>query len=57
MDIAKLVFNIYSSADRLDKLGNDKDKDDVDLETKISMCITLLTLSLFHNYLESLEYL
>ena len=39
----------------LAKLDNDNDKEDVNLDTKISTCFTLLTSSLLHNGLESLE--
>ena len=36
-------------------MGNDKDKEGLDLNTKIETCLTLLTSSLLQNGLESLE--
>ena len=33
-DLSKIIFGLSSSVDRLTKLGNDKDKDDVYIDTK-----------------------
>ena len=41
----------------LDKLGDDKDKYGLDIDTKREKFLTLLTLSLLQNVLESLEYI
>ena len=51
-DIDELVFDLSSSTDMLDNLG---DKKDADLNTKKAMYLTLLTLSLIQNGLKSLE--
>ena len=56
-DLAEIMFGLYSSAVRLEKLGEDKDKDGINIDTKISKCLTLLTQSLLQNGLELLEEL
>ena len=57
LDLSELVFGLSASEVRLDKLGNDKDKDGLDIDTKKAKCLTLLTQSLLQNGLESLEEL
>ena len=57
-DLAKITFGLTSLADRLAKSGNDKDKEDFDIDTEIETCLTLLIPSLLQNdldYLEDLE--
>ena len=55
LDLSKLVFGLSYLADRLAKLVNDKDKEDVNINTNRATCFTLLTLSLLQNVLKSLE--
>ena len=43
LDLSELVFGLSASEVRLDKLGNDKDKDGLDIDTKKAKCLTLLT--------------
>ena len=56
-DLAKLVFGLSASPVRLKNLGDYKDENQLDLDTKTTMCITLLTKFLLQNGLESLEEL
>ena len=53
-DPAELVFGLSALAVRLDKLGEDKDKYGIDIDTKRLNCLTLLTQSLLQNGLKSL---
>ena len=57
-DLADLVFDLSSLAYRLENLGDDKDEDGLNIDTKKETCLTLLTLSLLQNglnYLEDIE--
>ena len=54
-DLSKLVFCISALEVRLDKLGDDKDKDGLDIYTKKANFLIFLTKSLLRNGLESLE--
>ena len=56
-DLAELVFCLSSSAVRLEKLSNYKDRYGIDINTKRAKFITLLTHSILHNSLKSLEEL
>ena len=56
-DLAELVFVLSDSTVRLDKLGDNKYKYGLDLNTKRAKCLTLLTQSLLQNGLEFLEEL
>ena len=56
-DIAKIIFGLSALAVRLDKLGDDKDKYDLNLNTKRKTCLTLLTQSLLQNGFKLLEEL
>ena len=38
-------------------MDTNKDKEDVDIDTKRATCLTLLTSSLLHNGLKSMAYL
>ena len=51
-DLSELVFGLSASEVRLDKLGDDKDKYGIDLNTKRENCLTLLTQSILQNGLE-----
>ena len=42
-DLAEIFSGLSSSAIRLEKLGDDKDKYGFDIDTKRSKCLTLLT--------------
>ena len=57
LDPSKLVFCISALEVRLDKLGDDKDKYDLNLNTKRKTCLTLLTQSLLQNGFKLLEEL
>ena len=56
-DLARLVFGLSYSGDRLDKLGSGSDDKGANLETKKDKCLPLLTSSLLSNGMKSLEYL
>ena len=57
LDITKLIFGLPASAVRLNKLGDNKDDKKLDIDTRKSTHITLLTKSLLQNCLNSLEEL
>ena len=56
-DLSDLVFDLSSLAYRLENLGDDKDEDGLNIDTKKETCLTLLTLSILQNGLKSLENL
>ena len=45
-DLTDLIFGLSASPVRLDKLGDDKDKYVINIDTKRANCLTLLTQSL-----------
>ena len=53
-DLAKLVFGLSFSEDKLDKLGNYKYKEGLDINTKIATYLTPKTSFFLHNGLKSL---
>ena len=56
-DLDELVFGISSLAVRMDKLGDNKDKYGLDIDTKREKCLTLLAQSILQNGLKYLEEL
>ena len=56
-DLADLFLCLSALGFRLDKLGADKDKYDLDHDTNRANCLTLLTQFLLQNGIESLEEL
>ena len=53
-DLAKLVFGLSFSEDKLDKLGNYKYKEGLDIDTKRATYLTLETSFSLHNGLKSM---
>ena len=56
-DLAEIFSGLSSSAIRLEKLGDDKDKDGLNIDTKKENCLIFLTQYLLQNILEFMEEL
>ena len=56
-DLSEIIFGVVALAVRLEKLGDDKDKDGLNIDTKKANCLIFLTQYLLQNILEFMEEL